>query len=62
MVWNSTGSHIANETSVTLSRFRASQDGKSSIFVVYLSRSFGASSKGAENETLEKGNTSEKAK
>jgi hypothetical protein len=61
LVWDSTGSHIANETSVTLSRFRASQDGKSSIFVVYLGGSFFASNKGAENETLEKGNSSKKA-
>ena len=63
LVRDGTSSHVADETSVALSGFSIGQDSVSSIFFTFgVSRPLATGKNGAENETLEEGNTSKKAK
>ena len=63
LVGDGTSSHVTDETSVALSGFSIGQDSVSSIFFTFgVSRPLATGKNGAENETLEEGNTSKKAK
>jgi hypothetical protein len=63
LVGDGTSSHVADETSVALSGFSIGQDSESSIgFTFGVSGPLATGKDGAENETLEEGNTSKKAK
>jgi hypothetical protein len=61
IVSNGTGSHVADETTVALSRFGIGQNSESSIIAVF-SRTLGTGSESSNKDAFEDGNTTKDAK